>query len=154
MMEYKASKMNVIKKGDKIKFEKVKEKEMIKVGDKFIVEISGVMKNEDTRFQKPIYLIKNMDIAVTEETIESLERCEEKQKDDEEIKVGDEIENGLGTRAVVTRVEKNLHECLGANGFFYLSESINLWKKTEKHYDEVEKIFQKLKESEGEIPFL
>ena len=35
----------------------------------------------------------------------------------------------------------------------YLSGGIGLWKKTGKHYDEVEKIFQKLIESEGEIPF-
>ena len=85
--------------------------------------------------------------------MDKLEKREEKKKE-EEVKVGDEIENGLGAVAVVTRVTKNLHECLGVNGFFYLSKSINLWKKTEKHYDEVEKIFQKLKESEGEIPFL
>lgn len=157
MVEYESSKMNVIKKGDKIEFEKEKEKEMVKVGDKFIVEIAGVMKNEDTKYQKPIYLIKNMDIAVTEEKIDLLEKYKVMEKVKEEIKAGDEIESSEQVeKAVVLWVEADgILCCLQEDQFFTVKEKQKkYWKKTGRHYDEVEKIFQKLKEEEGGIPFL
>ena len=130
------------------------------VGKKFVIEIEKEeegcyfeLKGTNERYFETVCKIKGTNAYIKKADLDKLEKREEKKKE-EEVKVGDEIENGLGAVAVVTRVTKNLHECLGVNGFFYLSKSINLWKKTEKHYDEVEKIFQKLKESEGEIPFL
>ncbi len=227
MIEYKASKMNVIKKGDKIKFEKVKEKEM-KAGDKFIIELGEKIKQyHETPDGKrnlidTVYRIEGTNAAITERDLQNLEEYKKKptvpieeiekegyekglnelwealkqvnkmrlkdyeectgerfkydlyskitpmefvekfkeweeKKKEEGIKVGDEIESSKRIeKAVVLWIEADGYwGCLQNNLFFTVNDKQKkYWKKTGKHYDEVEKIFQKLKETEGEIPFL
>lgn len=90
------------------------------------------------------------------EAIQKIKEYEEKKKE-EEVKVGDEIQSSEQTeKAVVLSIGADGYwGCLQNNSFFTVNDKQKkYWKKTGKHYDEVEKIFQKLKESEGEIPFL
>lgn len=222
MMEYKASKMNVIKKGDKIKFEKLKDEDKMKTGDKFIIEIGDRLEkiafpNGQFQLTGEYYNIKGTFAMISEREYENLKKYDEEgiekegyekglnelwealqhvqkmsvkdyeectgtkyegylygditpaefvdkfkkwkeKKEDGEIKVGDEIKSSDKVyKAVVFQIDPDgcFLACRQDGKFFDVNiEQKKYWKKTGKHYDEVEKIFQKLKESEGEIPFL
>lgn len=136
------------------------EKKM-KTGDKFIIELGEkIAQYQETPDGKrnlidTVYRIEGTNAAITEKDLQNMEEYKE-DKDEEEIKAGDEIESSKQVeKAVVLWVEADGYwNCLQEKLFFTVNEKQKkYWKKTGKHYDEVEKIFQKLK-GEGEIPFL
>lgn len=149
------------------KFQEEKRKEQADkktlAGKKFVIEIEEEteacifeMKGTNERFFETACKIKGTDAYIAKMDLDKLEEYKKK-KDDEEIKVGDEIESSKQIeKAVVLWIEADGYwGCLQNNLFFTVNDKQKkYWKKTGKHYDEVEKIFQKLKESEGEIPFL
>ena len=132
------------------------------VGKKFVIEIEEenedclFVKTKDESFFETVCKIKGTDAYIKKTDLDKLEKREEKKKEGK-IKVGDEIKSSEQTeKAVVLWIEADGYlGCLKNNLFFTVNDKQKkYWKKTGKHYDEVEKIFQKLKESEGDIPFL
>lgn len=143
------------------KSEKEKEKKM-KSGDKFIIELGkGIKIQRETSVGEweidEAYEVKGTGAVISAKDLMNLKEYKE-QKNDEEIKVGDEIISKCNNKAVVIHIDSwGKWHCLTENGFFTVDNERIYWKKTGKHYDEVEKIFQKLKESEKEdteIPFM
>lgn len=84
------------------------------------------------------------------EAIEKLKAYEEKQKADDEIKVGDEVVNiQSGTRFCVTHLWVNNHGEKGVSGFNHecsaFQDTNNKVKKTGRHFD-IDKILEAMKE--------
>lgn len=132
------------------------------VGKKFVIEIEKEeegcyfeLKGTNERYFETVCKIKGTNAYIKKADLDKLEKREEKKKE-EEVKVGDEIESSEQIeKAVVLWIEADGYwGCLQNDLFFTVNDKQKkYWKKTGKHYDEVEKIFQKLKESEGEISF-
>lgn len=81
------------------------------------------------------------------DAIEKLKEYKEKN----EIKVGDEIISSESKeRALVMRIYKDgTFECISHDCFFTISGNAKThWSKTGKHYDEIERTLNELKESE------
>lgn len=73
---------------------------------------------------------------------------EEKKKREEEIKVGDEVIDSDGDKGIITSVDYESVAVLfndGSTGIFYDTT----FKKTGRHFDEVEQLLNKLKGDEG-----
>ncbi len=72
---------------------------------------------------------------------------EDKQIDDE-IRVGDEIENDTRGKAIVLYKEPyGLWHCIYSLGAFsLLKERQSLWHKTGRHFDEIEEVLKQLQE--------
>lgn len=78
------------------------------------------------------------------EAIAKIKEYEEKQKQDDEIKVGDEVQS-YDTRYIVVRIRDNgTFEAIGACG---TDGGLDLRKfhKTGRHFDEIEKIMKQMK---------
>lgn len=75
---------------------------------------------------------------------------EEKQIDDE-IRVGDEIENDIRGKAIVLYKEPyGLWHCIYSLGAFsLLKEHQSLWHKTGRHFDQIEEVLKRMQEDEG-----
>lgn len=133
----------------------IEEENKTKTGDKFIIELGKKIKiQRETSIREweidEAYEVKGTGAVIFAKDLENLEKY-----DDEEIKVGDEIISKCNNKAVVIHIDSwGKWHCLSENGLFTVDNERIYWEKTGKHYDEVEKIFQKLKETEGEIPFL
>lgn len=83
------------------------------------------------------------------EAIAKIKEYEEKQKQADEIKVGDEVQS-CDTRYIVVRIRDNgTFEAIGACG---TDEGLDLRKfhKTGRHFDEIEKIMKQMIEEESE----
>ena len=82
-----------------------------------------------------------------QEAIEKLKAYEEKQKADDEINVGDEVD-WKGDRFIVTRICQplidKLCDGLGEDGHPYLSIAINRLTKTGRHFD-IPKILEEMR---------
>lgn len=144
-----------MKKFQEEKCKEQTEKKDSVAGKKFVIEIEEEteacifeMKGTNERFFETACKIKGTDAYIAKTDLDKLKKYKEK-KDDEAIKVGDEIESSEQIeKAVVLWIEADGYwGCLQNNLFFTVNDKQKkYWKKTGKHYDEVEKIFQKLKE--------
>lgn len=149
MVEYKASKMNVIKKGDKIKFEKVKEKEM-KTGDKFIIELGEKIKQyHETPDGKQnlidtVYRIEGANAAITEKDLQNLEEYKKKPTIPREVIEKEGYEKGLNElwetlKQVQNMSLKDYEECTGLIFKYDLYSKITPMELVEKFKEWKEK---------------
>lgn len=143
----------------------------MKTGDKFIIELGEkIAQYQETPDGKrnlidTVYRIEGTNAAITERDLQNMEEYKE-DKDEEEIKVGDEcrcketLEHGNDLFVILKiwyKKNTGYFNAILKNGSLWASGKLDLIKKTGKHYDEVESLLRKLEESEkeeGEIPFL
>jgi len=71
-----------------------------------------------------------------------------KAKQDDEIRVGDEIENDIRGKAIVLYKEPyGLWHCIYSLGAFsLLKEHQSLWHKTGRHFDQIEEVLKQMQE--------
>ena len=79
------------------------------------------------------------------EAIEKLKAYEEKQKADDEIKVGDEVRHDRGWTAVVTSIDNVGFSVMDYNGEVASYSDIFKFEKTGRHFD-IPKILEEMKE--------
>lgn len=94
------------------------------------------------------------------ESIAKIKEYEEKQKqEDDEIKIGDEIKNKWGTRGVVVEIAPQYNgttvysvlwrnaerRCLDKSDW----DSYEVWKKTGRHFSQIEEVLEQMKGEEG-----
>lgn len=81
------------------------------------------------------------------EAIEKIKAYEEKKAKEQEIRVGDEVRHKehRDLKIIVTAIVARTSTIHGMNneGFPIISNNIEKWEKTGKHYDEIEKLFGK-----------
>lgn len=111
-----------------------------KTGDKFVIEIDSVMTNK----KGTLYGIKGFKSLVFDEYgLDLLERVDE---EDDELQVGDEVIHITGTKAVITSETNDGFFCvMDAEGYAYYWNTDTV-KKTDRHFDEVEKLLRKIGE--------
>ena len=107
---------------------------------------------------KDIFNVRNYRYALrdysTSEAIEKIRTYEQAQKEKEEqIQAGDEVENTqTGVRFIVTHMWVNNHGEKGVSGFnrdcSAFSTTIELIRKTGRHFPEIAEVFAKMKEAE------
>lgn len=68
------------------------------------------------------------------EAIEKIREYEERQKEDNKIKVGDEVELNE-VKVIVTKIMDNYFNAIGYAGEVFSGRELRLWKKTGIHYD-------------------
>ena len=78
------------------------------------------------------------------EAIEKLKAYEEKQKAEDEIKVGDEVRHDRGWTAVVTSIDNVGFSVMDYNGEVASYSDIGKFKKTGRHFD-IPKILEEMK---------
>lgn len=86
------------------------------------------------------------------EAIAKINECEEKRRQiDDEIQVGDEIENDTRGKAIVLYKEPyRLWHCIYSLGAFsLLKEHQSLWHKTGRHFDQIEEVLKQMQEDKG-----
>lgn len=86
------------------------------------------------------------------EAIAKIKECEEKQRQiDDEIRVGDEIENDIRGKAIVLYKEPyGLWHCIYSLGAFsLLKDHQSLWHKTGRHFDQIEEVLKQMQEDKG-----
>lgn len=148
------------------KFQEDKQKEQTKgkdsvAGKKFVIEIEKEeegcyfeLKGTNERYFETVCKIKGTNAYIKKADLDKLEKYK-KNKDDEEIKVGDECRY-----KEEPKLHKNLYVILktwrkGEEGYFnaitkdgsvWLNGPLDSMEKTGKHYDELEEILEKLEQ--------
>lgn len=94
-------------------------------------------------FSSPLNSCETMKAS---DVIEKIIAYEEKKKQEEEIRVGDEIELNE-VKVIVTKTNGKYFDGAGCDGGVYSRRELSLWKKTGRHFPEIAEVLKKMKEN-------
>ena len=124
---------------------------MYKAGDKFIIEIEEVFTGKVTGY--PQYRIKGFDKLIMDDRgLVKLSKYEDKQKQDAEIKVGDEIVYRDGIKGIVVGISNTIGQISVLNNKYDVPQLLvkNGAKKTGRTFPQIAEVLAELRGAEND----